>query len=946
MAAPQEIVELVQRFRDNAEAYRRDYNETQVRREFIDPFFRALGWDIDNRQGYAEAYKEVVHEDKVRVGGTTRAPDYSFRIGGTRKFFVEAKQPSINLRDDPSPAYQLRRYGWSANLPLSVLTDFEELAVYDCQVKPIQSDKASTARILFFRYDECVTRWNELAAIFSKEAVLKGAFDRFASAKKPKRGTASVDTAFLAEIEGWRELLAKNIALRNPQLGQRELNFAVQRIIDRIIFLRICEDRGIEDEHRLDTIANGPNVYGRLCDYFIQADSRYNSGLFHFKTEKGRSEAPDDLTLSLQIDDRPLKQIVKNLYYPDSPYEFSVLGADILGQVYERFLGKIIRLTAGHQAKVEEKPEVRKAGGVYYTPTHIVDYVVKHTVGKLVEGKTPKQVEKLRILDPACGSGSFLIAAYQYLLDWHRDYYVNAGPKKHVREIHQITGGDWRLATTERKRILLNNVYGVDIDAQAVEVTKLSLLLKVLEGENDETLTRQLKLLHERALPDLGNNIKCGNSLIGPEFYEEQHLGLLSKDERYRINVFDWQSDGFPKIWQDGGFDAVIGNPPWGQKGVDDEKAIKKYIWETYPSTQGIYDLFRPFVERAIRLTRCGGIWGMVLPDIVLLKNYEATRAFLLAQLAMDRVDWWGMAFTDAVIDAATIIGSKHTPSKTQRIEVEVHDESNPIRHSLPQSDFASNPRQTFNLYLTPKKRAVLERLSRFPALGEYAEIHEGVHSGNIRDELFVEDRLDHTCEALLFGRDEIAPYHINWAGRYIRLAAIPEKRSRQRYANLGKRDWHERPKVLVRRTGDHVLAAVDHDGLYASNNFFLMFPKDEALNHIGLEGLCALLNSSLMTWYFQTIEPRKGRVFAEIKIKHLETFPVSESLLRESSEARRLRQLGVQRVALAAQQANCRVPDDAERIERACRQLDREIDHHAAKIFGVAVETLTPGNE
>ncbi|MGH7136664.1 MAG: N-6 DNA methylase, partial [Pirellulales bacterium] len=171
--------------------------------------------------------------------------------------------------------------------------------------------------------------------------------------------------------------------------------------------------------------------------------------------------------------------------------------AEILGQVYEQFLGKVIRLTGGHRAVVEDKPEVKKAGGVFYTPAYIVDYIVRETVGKLVEGKTPKQVSKLRVLDPACGSGSFLVGAFHFLLDWHRDWYVEDGTAKHTKEIYQGPGGQWLLTTAEKKRVLLNNIFGVDIDSQAVEVTKLSLLLKVLERENRETLERQLRLLHE-----------------------------------------------------------------------------------------------------------------------------------------------------------------------------------------------------------------------------------------------------------------------------------------------------------------------------------------------------------------------------------------------------------------------------------------------------------------
>src|SRR5439155_18381536 len=245
-------------------------------------------------------------------------------------------------------------------------------------------------------------------------------------------------------------------ALRNPKLSQRDLNFSVQRTIDRIVFLRICEDRRIEVYGRLQALLNGEHTYRRLYQLFREADQRYNSGLFYFQKERDRVEPPDDLTPELEIDDAVLKRIIRRLYYPESPYEFSVMPAKILGQVYEQFLGKVIRLTAGHQAKVEEKPEVKKAGGVYYTPAYIVEYIVRNTVGKLCEDKTPKQIAKLKILDPACGSGSFLIGAYDYLVAYHRDWYLKDGAEKHTKEIYQGAGSQWYLTTQEKKRILLN----------------------------------------------------------------------------------------------------------------------------------------------------------------------------------------------------------------------------------------------------------------------------------------------------------------------------------------------------------------------------------------------------------------------------------------------------------------------------------------------------------
>ena len=218
---------------------------------------------------------------------------------------------------------------------------------------------------------------------------------------------------------------------------------------------------------------------------------------------------------------------------------------EILGQVYEQFLGKVIRLTPGHMVKVEEKPEVRKAGGVYYTPKYIVDYIVQNTVGKLLEGKTPTEAAELKIVDPACGSGSFLLGAFQHLLDWHIQWYSENEPEKWAKgknpAVMQASGGGWKLTTAKKKEILVNNIHGVDIDTQAVEVTKLSLLLKVLEEESG-----QLSLGIERVLPDLGKNIQCGNSLIGEDYFEGQLV--VDEEERRRVNPFDWQR-AFPQVF-------------------------------------------------------------------------------------------------------------------------------------------------------------------------------------------------------------------------------------------------------------------------------------------------------------------------------------------------------------------------------------------------------------
>jgi hypothetical protein len=638
LSAPDSIVRLVEKFAAQSEAYTAShYKETQVRIEFIDPLFKALGWDVENSKGLSLTYREVVHEDTVLVEGSKKAPDYSFRIGGERKFFVEAKKPSVNIGSDPGPAFQVRRYAWSAKLPISIVTDFEEFALYDCRQEPRLEDNAAVARLMYFGFAELAEKWDELSSLISYDAVSNGSLEKYAETIRVKRGTSEVDSIFLAELEQWRRNLAQDIALRNGSLTPRQLNFAVQQTIDRIVFLRIAEARGIEVYGQLQSLMTQSNIYDELVKLFHRADERYNSGLFHFRREADWPEEPDELTLTLKIGDDVLSRIFRRLYYPESPYEFSVLPTAILGQVYEQFLGQIITLTRDHQAEIVPKPEVRKAGGVYYTPTPIVDYILENSLSQLLKDRSPQSVagqdrsrnrHPLRVLDPSCGSGTFLLGAYGHLLRWYLDAYTTEDADRWARgrspRLRRGLGGEWELTTNERKEILLRHIYGVDIDPQAVEVTKLSLLLKVLEGESSEIIDSQLTLFHERALPDLASNIKCGNSLIEPDFYDYEQMMLTSDEEQIRINIFDWRHEFRNVFASAGGFDVVIGNPPY----LDSETMTqftpewRDYCVRKYRAASGNWDVFCVFIERALSLCREGGYHSFIVPNKLGSANY------------------------------------------------------------------------------------------------------------------------------------------------------------------------------------------------------------------------------------------------------------------------------------------------------------------------------------
>ena len=291
------LLSLKAKFEENSEQYKSNqYDEANTRLEFIDEFFKCLDWDVGNRQGFSNNYREVVVEDKVKITGSIKAPDYSFRIGGVRHFFVEAKKPSVNVKIATEPAFQVRRYGYSAKLPLSILTNFEEFAVYDTRIKPSKTDDASVARIFYCTYQDYINNFDFLYNTFSKEAILKGRLDRYVEESKNKKGTSEVDKELLKTLENWREELAKNIALNNPKISLHELNLAVQKIVDRIIFLRIAEDKGIEEYGTLLQICGDlsryeassksktvapfvqkSSIYKALIHLFDKANTKYNN---------------------------------------------------------------------------------------------------------------------------------------------------------------------------------------------------------------------------------------------------------------------------------------------------------------------------------------------------------------------------------------------------------------------------------------------------------------------------------------------------------------------------------------------------------------------------------------------------------------------------------------------------------------------------------------------
>lgn len=946
-----EVARLCQYFDTNKEQFLlSSVKEAHIRQLLIDPFFCALGWDVQNLVMESPQSCEVITEASLDVEGHQKAPDYAFRAGSLVKFYVEAKKCRVNIHSELESALQVRRYGWSRKLVLSILSNFKELSVYDCTLRPHQNDKASCGRVLCFTFEQYPDRWQEIWDIFSREAIWSGAFDKYTASKR-KQGTSEVDEEFLKEIEGWRDKLAHNIALRNRNLSSDDLNVGVQRTIDRVVFLRIAEDRGLEPYGQLLKLCERPDIYIRFIeDLCLKADAKYNSGLFHFHKEPSVSEAPDKVTPKLIVDDKVFKSILQSLYFAyGSPYHFGVLPVEILGTIYERFLGKVIRLTAGHQAKIEYKPEVRKAGGVYYTPAYIVDYIVKQTVGKQTEGKSPAQLaggkgkEPLRILDMSCGSGSFLLGAYQWLLDYHLKWYIDHETATPKRIMYKNPRNDqWQLTVEEKKRILTTHIFGVDIDPQAVEVSKLSLLLKALEGENDSSLSIQLKLFQERALPNLVDNIKCGNSLISSDYF----MGglVLNPDEMKRVNPFDWK-DEFPNAITAGGFDCVIGNPPYVFTREIMTALDRTFYSENYTLGWEKRNTYMLFMEKLLNLVKPGGLGSFIVPNSWLtMESAKLLRQQYLKRL--NRVmDLNFTVFRGVSMEPCIFIVSGRNISEP--IELSRINTAEQIGN-ITYSPVVRTRLQEYNKIVfhdSSQVSDVIERLDIITKpLSTLFDVRSGLQAyekgkGNppqtaqdVKNHVF--DRTfqqDENCIRYLEGKD-IKRYSMSWSGLWMQYGPWLSQPRRI--------DIFTRPRILLREiTGSnpYCLNFTYVEGQFLNNKSILNILDHQ--NESGrLKTLLGILNSRLLSFYYKQHAVKSGRkIFPKVVIKDLGNFPIPNNILQQKD----ILTLVEQSLILHEHLLTAESERQKDSIHRQISMIDRKIDQLVYDLYGLTPEEI-----
>jgi type I restriction-modification system DNA methylase subunit len=719
-----EIKNLVTNFARNEDDYCRSgskYNETQLRKDFVEPFFGILGWDVENMMGLPQNLREVAYEGKVDSDDESRKkPDYAFRLAGKRKFFVETKKPSIAVERDSKSAFQLRRYGWSAKLPVSVLTNFKYLIIYDCQTAPDKRDTFRTCRMELYSYHDYEQKFEEIYELLSRESVYSGAFDK-AFAGVVIKGSLPIDEYFLTQIDKWRKRLANELIKKNPDIKEDELNFLVESFINRIVFLRICEDREIEKyETLLQTAKKGAKE--RLIDVFKSADKKYNSGLFDFRK--------DTLSLRVAISDNILVKIIKDLYYPRSPYIFSVVESNILGQIYELFLTKRIVIADKHGIKIVKKPEITHDLGIISTPQFIVEEIVDRTIRPLCEGKDPRQISELRFVDIACGSGSFLLEVYNYLLNYHLNLYVKTQAQD---KIYRGEGDNWYLTIQEKKRILLNNIFGIDIDPSAVEVTKFSLLVRLLEDESASSVNAYAS---SNVLPSLEENIKCGNSLVDKSFFRFKRVSELSSDELDKLKIFDW--DQAFQFKGQTGFDAILGNPPYTRIQV-----MKKlfpleleYYQQHYQSGHtNNFDKYYLFIERALDRLRDNGLAGFIVPHkFMKIKAGETLRRIISEGAYLQELVHFGkeQVFEKSTTTYTCLLVLNKSGSAEFKLELvkNLHDWKYNVASRRPIAVKTSEITSAPWLLIVGPLKMLVERLQKLPKrLSDLADIFVGLQT-------------------------------------------------------------------------------------------------------------------------------------------------------------------------------------------------------------------------
>lgn len=898
---------------------KKGHGETNIRSNYIDVLFEALGW---NMKSHHEVVREYSQRDRSNDGGTKKV-DYAFKINGKLKFFVEAKEASVDLEHDKDAAYQAKRYAYSSNgkAPIVILTDFQEFRVFNVLKAPSYDNvNKELLKTHTMEYTDYIEKWDILWDSFSKEAVTGGSLDVLRG--KIDKNTKTMDVDFLEQITSWRELLARNVTLRNKELSVDELNEAVQRILDRLLFIRNLEDREIEAENTLlDKTKKTDEIYKSIVPIFRSLDETYNGLLFkkHFS---------EDLT----IDDKTIKDIIKSMCYPVSPFQFDVIEPEILGRIYEKFLGSKIRLTENHQAKVEEKIEVRKAGGVYYTPEYIVNYIVENTVGKKIDGLSPEEIKNIKIVDPACGSGSFLLGAYSYILEYHTKWYTAHLKDKTYKNDYYISDDNEVIVNLEKRGdILRNNIFGVDIDNEATEVAIMSLYLEMLADGFDKG-QKDLFFVKGHVLPDMTTNIKCGNSLIGTDYFDGRFD--IDIEEMREIKPFDWESEGawndkiegyvgrgFPEIFKNGGFDCVIGNPPYG---ADFSNKTRDYLRSKFPAYDKDLNSFVLFVELSIKLLKKSSFFAYIIPkNIIKTDDYENIRKLLLAEYSLQYIYDCKNCFDKVTTEMIILVCQKGINDNTIVRYIDCNQEGQILlEKSISQQIFNELAKYRFNICLNDDKYEVIKKIEKGSTrFGELVRIFRGVETGK-KDNFISLEKPASLFKEIITGSD-LERYLI----RRVRYIDYNVKK-----INFKDETMYNQPKLVIRKIADRIYSTYDEENIYTTQGVYI-------LNGDNLKFYLGIINSKLIHFYYETIFNMGAHLTTNVTIENVKFLPIKSEITQSQSEM--VLTLVDQMLISQKECHHAKNDSDKKLYEQKISMLDKKIDALVYQLYDLTPDEI-----
>jgi len=867
--AEKKITELVEKYKRLDEKEIKSYNEANTRRNFIELLFAELGWSVYDK-------KEVSEEERASKGRV----DYAFKLNGISQFYLEAKALKENLNKEEY-IQQAVEYAYNKGVTWAILSNFESTHVYVAQTNKL---------CLNLQAANYVERFDDLW-LLSRESFEANVIAEWGVRYGHLPGKQRIEDRLFQQLKQWRDALFKQIHHYNKQLTHSEINEVIQRFFNRLIFIRNCEDRKIEN-NKLRATLNEWRTGGckgelieKLQQVFRYFADPYDSDLFE-----------PHLTDSISIESATVEDIINGLYkVPGSiaNYDFSIMEPDVLGSVYEQYLGYVTSL---RKKDFEEQQEVtkkhRKEQGIYYTPTFVTNYIVKETVGHFLKDHTHNEILNMKILDPACGSGSFLIRAFDELLNYH------AGVRsKPVVELDQ----------RERLQVLLSNIFGVDLDKQAVEIARLNLLLRTLTERGE--------------LEMLENNIQRGNSLIsGTEEELKNYFGKNWKDKE----PFNWE-DKFPNIMPNGGFDVVIGNPPWvslsgKHKSLDLSQQELQYLSDTFHSSTYAPNLYEVFIWRALGLLKDGGLFSFIVPDrLATNQQFTKLREHILQNFTVERL-LFRYPFPGVIADTMILVIRKAKP-KDNNIEI-IDYPSQKVTKILQRTFSSSSDHSLF--FVESKLAEIFHKIASNKDVKNLSAIAKSTSGCGAKSELLHKKRISPAQIKVIKGEN---------IGRYDNRGFFWFDFKDE---NLSGRTRDEdklgtKEKILIRKTGSDIIATFDDSGTYPEQSLYFVYGTGRNT----LLFILAVLNSRLINVYYRNFAVTNRDATPQLKNIDLDKFPivVATNELQENTLVTLTNKMLELNKKLQKAQKGL---DEWHDIQKQIEQTDKKIDTLVYDLYGL----------